>query len=210
MVCRRCNHIQHRDKLRIRSNRSRHRPLAQHQRIFNKQFRVNIERPTVDETLYLFNFWLWTSILTIKKNQPLSVVSGVADGGVAIWVSSETIVSQTIGVSTTESTVAVSSIQIGSIGLGLSISGPLGNMDNTSRVSNVSSGSGVQSGGSRDGSGGSSGDSNAVGNIGDSVTGGIAEVRGGVGRDSGIRIASQATVGEASIPVWAVESVSIS
>ena len=145
-----------------------------------------------------------------KKNQPLSVVSGVADGGVAIWVSSETIVSQTIGVSTTESTVAVSSIQIGSIGLGLSISGPLGNMDNTSRVSNVSSGSGVQSGGSRDGSGGSSGDSNAVGNIGDSVTGGIAEVRGGVGRDSGIRIASQATVGEASIPVWAVESVSIS
>merc|ERR1711936_514586 len=74
-------------------------------------------------------------------------------------------------------------ISVVSLWLSISISGPLGDVDDSSRVGHVPAGSGVQTMDSGDGGGGSSGNTDRVGNIGHSVPSGVGDVGtvGGVG-----------------------------
>merc|ERR1711937_131189 len=122
---------------------------------------------------------LWLSI-----SRSLSVVS--------IWVSiSVASVSKTVSIRSGISVVSVVSISI-------SLSLSLGNMDNSGRVGDVSSGSGVSSGKSGGGSWGNSGDSYRVSSVGGTVSG-----EGGVG----IWISSIAVCVWGSITSIAVSSI---
>merc|ERR1719481_1214815 len=88
----------------------------------------------------------------------------------------------------------------------VSIGGPLGHMDDSSRVGHVSSGSGVEARSSGDSGGSGSGDSYAVGTVGHSVPS-VPDVGGGVGRVSGVRVSGQTAV---AVAVDSVQSISIS
>merc|ERR1719249_332786 len=125
----------------------------------------------------------------MTEDVPLSVVVSPVS---AIPVPS---VPQTVGAEAAVSIVTIVSVSIG---------GPLGHMDDPSRVGHVSPGSGVEARSSGDSGGSGSGDSYAVGTIGHSVPS-VPDVGGGVGRVSGVRVSGQTAVAVAS-----VESISIS
>merc|ERR1711893_432541 len=92
----------------------------------------------------------------------------------------------------------ISVVSVVSISISISLSLSLGNMDNSGRVGDVSSGSGVSSGKSGGGSWGDSGDSYRVSSVGGTVSG-----EGGVG----IWISSIAVCVWGSITSIAVSSI---
>merc|ERR1712025_590035 len=118
----------------------------------------------------------------MTEDVPLSVVVSPVS---AIPVTS---VSQTVG--------AEAAVSIVTTIVSVSIGGPLGHMDDPSRVGHVSSGSGVEARSSGDSGGSGSGDSYAVGTIGHSVSG-VPDV--GVSGQTAVAVA-----------VDSVESISIS
>ena len=98
----------------------------------------------------------------------MSVVS------ISIWVSIVSMVGITVVGISVISMVSISIwvVSVVSIGISLSISRSLGNMDNSGRVGNISASSSISTSDSWYGSGGESGNSYGVGNIGDSVSSG--------------------------------------
>merc|ERR1719220_3141884 len=113
----------------------------------------------------------------------MAVVVSVGVAGVA----SESGVSKTVVSGVAESVVSVGVV---GVGLSISLSLPLGNMDDSSRVGNVTSSSGVTSSNGRDGGSGKAGDADGGG-------GGDAGVAGSNGGDSGVGVAK--AVGVASV-----------
>merc|ERR1712045_635023 len=104
--------------------------------------------------------------LGLSISRPLSVV-GIGVGTIG-----------PVSISTIESTIAiaktVSSKVVGiSLSLGLGISGPLGDVDDSSRVGDISASTGITSNHSGDGSGGDSTNANGVSGVGHSIASGI-------------------------------------
>merc|ERR1719220_2376437 len=113
----------------------------------------------------------------------MAVVVSVGVAGVA----SKSGVSKTVVSGVAESVVSVGVV---GVGLSISLSLPLGNMDDSGRVGNVTSGSGVTSSNGRDSGSGKAGDADGGG-------GGDAGVAGSNGGDSGVGVAK--AVGVATV-----------
>merc|ERR1719220_2155013 len=111
----------------------------------------------------------------------MAVVVSVGVAGVA----SKSGVSKTVVSGVAESVVSVGVV---GVGLSISLSLPLGNMDDSSRVGNVTSSSGVTSSDGRDSGSGKAGDADGGG-------GGDAGVAGSNGGDSGVGVAKAVGVG---------------
>ena len=111
----------------------------------------------------------------------------------------------TVSISSIETTIAISKTvsTIVGISLGLGISGPLGNMDDSSRVGDISASTSVSSSNSGEGSRGDSGNANSVSGIGHTITGSI-------GTSIGVGTIGVGGGGVASITVSSIEKLGIS
>merc|ERR1712176_794949 len=137
--------------------------------------------------------------LRLGLSGPLAIVSiGVGVGTIG-----------PVSISTIESTIAVSktvtSKVVGiSLSLGLGISRPLGDMDDSSRVGNISASTGITSNHSGDGSGGDTSNANSVSGVGHSIASGIGSSIGVGG--SGIASVAKAK----TIAIGTIVGISIS
>merc|ERR1712045_682721 len=107
--------------------------------------------------------------LRLGISRPLSVVGTIGIGVGTIGP---------VSISTIESTIAiaktVTSKVVGiSLSLGLGISRPLGDVDDSSRVGNISASTGITSNNSGDGSGGDTSNANGVSSVGHSIASSI-------------------------------------
>merc|ERR1712045_700584 len=138
--------------------------------------------------------------LGLSISRPLSVVGTIGIGVGTIGP---------VSVSTIESTIAVAktvtSKVVGiSISLGLGISRPLVDVDDSSRVDNISASTGITSNNSGDGSGGDTSNANGVSGVGHSIASSIGSSIGVGG--SGIASIAQAK----TIAIGTIVGISIS
>merc|ERR1719480_653233 len=107
------------------------------------------------------------AIAGIAETMSIAKSTSITKGRVSTVVSKATIAKRVSSASKTISTISISTIE--GIGFRFSLGLTLGNMDNTSRVGNISSSTSIGTVDSRDGSRSSTMDSYSVGNIGDTI-----------------------------------------
>merc|ERR1719480_720138 len=138
------------------------------------------------------------AIAGIAKTMSIAKSTSITKGRVSTVVSKATIAKRVGSASKTLSTISISTIE--GIGFRFSLGLTLGNMDNTSRVGNISSSTSIGTMDSRDGSRSSTMDSYSVGNIGDTIANSMVD--GGSIADS--------MVDRSTISIGTIEGISIS